>query len=75
MSLIPGYPLLNFALCTAGYVLVSFRLFNLTNTLKNAAVPHSNDRLLLRNTLLMGFVGGGLFLLCWCITALIAIAT
>ena len=73
MSLLPGYPLLNFTLCTAGYVLVSFRLFNLTNTLKNAAVPHSNDRLLLRNTLLMASVGGGLFLFCWCITSIIAV--
>lgn len=71
---IPGaYPLLNFALCTAGYVLVSHRLFNLTNTLKDAAVPHSNDRLLLRNTIMMVLTGGGLYLICWVFTALLVI--
>jgi hypothetical protein len=32
---------------------VSHRLFELTNALKNYAVPHDNDRLLLRNGLIM----------------------
>ena len=41
---------------------MSHRLFNLTNTFKNVAVPHSNDTLLLRNTLLMAAVGGAIYL-------------
>jgi len=46
----------------AAYVFVSHRLFNLTNTFKNVAVPHSNDMLLLRNVLLMAVVGTGIYL-------------
>eukprot|EP00798_Chlamydomonas_sp_ICE-L_P018174 gene18174-24606_t len=57
LSLAPGYPLINFALCTAAYIFVSHRLFELTNTLKNAAVPHSNNRLLARNVILLAGVG------------------
>ncbi|GIL49663.1 hypothetical protein Vafri_5946 [Volvox africanus] len=53
LVLIPGYPLLNFALVSALYILVSHRLFDLTNYLKNVAVPHSNNALLLRNVILM----------------------
>lgn len=60
LEVLPGYPLLNFAVVTAGYVFVSYRLFQLTNTLKNVAVPHSNDWLLLRNCLLMA-AGGAIF--------------
>jgi hypothetical protein len=41
----------------AVYIFVSHRLFELTNTLKNVAVPHSNNQLLLRNCLLMGAAG------------------
>lgn len=37
----------------AGYIFISHRLFELTNTLKNAVVPHSNNPLLLRNALIM----------------------
>lgn len=54
LVLLPGYPLLNFALVSAMYVFVSHRLFELTNALKNLAVPHDNDRLLLRNGMIMG---------------------
>ncbi|EFJ45254.1 hypothetical protein VOLCADRAFT_106065 [Volvox carteri f. nagariensis] len=57
LVLIPDYPLLNFALVSGLYILVSHRLFDLTNTLKNAAVPHSNNALLLRNVILMAVTG------------------
>lgn len=43
---------------------VSFRLFNLTNDLKNAAVPHSNNPMLLRNTILLAATGGLLYAVC-----------
>ncbi len=41
----------------AVYVLVSHRLFELTNALKTAFVPHSNNGVLLRNGLLMAALG------------------
>ena len=51
--------------CTAPppavYVFVSHRLFELTNSLKNAAVPHSNNALLARNVLMMGGAGVALW--------------
>ncbi|PNW78612.1 hypothetical protein CHLRE_09g389950v5 [Chlamydomonas reinhardtii] len=64
---IPGYPLLNFALVSALYILISHRLFELTNTLKNAVVPHSNDSLLARNCVMMAVIGLAL----WAVVALI----
>ncbi len=67
---IPGYPLLNFALVTALYVFTSHRLFELTNALKNAAVPHNNNALLLRNTILMAGAGAVLWA---CVAALMAL--
>ncbi|GAX80624.1 hypothetical protein CEUSTIGMA_g8059.t1 [Chlamydomonas eustigma] len=70
LSLVPGYPLINFALCSAGYVFVSHRLFNLTNTLKSAAVPHSNNSLLLRNVILMTVIGLGLYFTCFGVMAM-----
>ena len=40
MSLVPGYPLINFGLATVAYVGVSHRVFALTNELKMACVPN-----------------------------------
>lgn len=49
----------------AVYILISHRLFDLTNTLKNAAVPHSNNALLARNMLLLGCFGAVLYGVTW----------
>jgi hypothetical protein len=38
------------------YVFVSHRLFLLTLVLKDAAVPHDNNRVLARNLVLMGLM-------------------
>ncbi|KDD71801.1 hypothetical protein H632_c4376p0, partial [Helicosporidium sp. ATCC 50920] len=54
LVLLPGYPLCNFALVTALYVFVSHRLFLVTNVLKDALVPHDDNRMLVRNALLGG---------------------
>ncbi|CAI5499548.1 unnamed protein product [Closterium sp. Naga37s-1] len=50
LSFVRDYPLVNFMLSTAIYVLVSLRLFELTNTLKNSFVPHKDNTKLGANT-------------------------
>lgn len=54
LSLMPGYPLINFCIVTAIYILLSHRLFELTSTLRDAIVPHDDDAALLRNFTTLG---------------------
>ncbi|EIE25840.1 O-acetyltransferase-related protein, partial [Coccomyxa subellipsoidea C-169] len=65
LSFLPpeDYPLINFALATAVYVLVSHRLFTLTGTLKTAVVPNKAGRELVRNVILIAVCGSFLWLL------------
>ncbi|KAJ9524481.1 hypothetical protein QJQ45_019558 [Haematococcus lacustris] len=70
LVVLPGYPLVNFALVTAGYIFVSHRLFELTNAFKTLAVPHSNNQLLLRNTLLLLGAGGLVYMAAACVMQL-----
>ncbi|GFS25912.1 CAS1 domain-containing protein 1-like [Elysia marginata] len=50
LTLLTGYPMLNFALATILYLVVSHRLFVITNDCSNFLLPHSKDvRRSLRN--------------------------
>ncbi|XP_047948677.1 protein REDUCED WALL ACETYLATION 3-like isoform X2 [Salvia hispanica] len=49
LSVIPDYPLLNFLLTTSIYILISHRLFELTNTLKVAFIPTKDSHKLFQN--------------------------
>lgn len=42
MSLIPGYPLLNFMICSYIYIGISHRIFEVTNVLKTMCVPRES---------------------------------
>jgi N-acetylneuraminate 9-O-acetyltransferase len=61
LALVPSYPLVNFAVTSGLYIFVSHRFFELTNALKDVAVPHDDDRRLLRNgVLLLGALAGAM---------------
>jgi hypothetical protein len=53
LSFIPDYPMLNFMLVTAIYLLISYRVFELTNVLKSAFIPSRDN-----NRLYQNFVAG-----------------
>ena len=61
LVLIEGYPLVNFLCATGVYVLVSKRMFEVTNSLKNACVPLADNKLLAANAALGCALALGLF--------------
>lgn len=63
LSLIPNYPLLNFMLTTSIYVAVSYRLFELTNTLKSAFVPTKDKKRLGHNLVVAAVIASILYTL------------
>jgi hypothetical protein len=54
LTLLPGYPLLNFGAATALYIFVSHRLFVLTAALRDAMIPHDDNARLARNLATLG---------------------
>ncbi|KDP27955.1 hypothetical protein JCGZ_19035 [Jatropha curcas] len=63
LSIIPQseFPLLNFMLTTSIYVAVSYRLFDLTNTLKIAFVPSKDDKRLAHNMITAAVIASILY--------------
>ncbi|KAH7277666.1 hypothetical protein KP509_38G001200 [Ceratopteris richardii] len=69
LSLVPGYPMVTFLLTSAIYLLISYRLFELTGTLKNAFVPSRDNKKLLH----MLLIGSILFFVLYLFSSLLII--
>jgi len=54
MDLVPGYPLLNFLLCSYIYIGISHRVFHVTNVLKDSIIPSKDHIALTHNLILSG---------------------
>ncbi|KAG7674621.1 putative Protein REDUCED WALL ACETYLATION 4 [Nannochloris sp. 'desiccata'] len=61
LTLLPGYPLLNFSAVTAIYIFLSHRMFELTASLRDALIPHDDDALLGRNLATMSLGAAALW--------------
>ena len=57
MSLLPGYPLLNFMVCSYIFIGISHRIFDVTNILKSACIPSNGSReVMIQNAIFGGLV-------------------
>ena len=53
LTIVPGYPLINFFVVTPLYIWISCRLFHLTTSLKASILPAKDDKRLYRNLVLV----------------------
>ncbi|XP_041990837.1 protein REDUCED WALL ACETYLATION 3-like [Salvia splendens] len=63
LSFIPDNPLLNFLLTTSIYILISYRLFELTNTLKIAFIPTKDSQKLFQNCIAGAAIAACLYII------------